>query len=37
VRGLALVERLGLGALIVDAEGRMVVSSGLLPRLRLNP
>jgi FAD:protein FMN transferase len=37
VRGLALVERLGLGALIVDAGGRMVVSSGLLPRLRLNP
>jgi FAD:protein FMN transferase len=37
VRGLALVERLGLGALIVDAEGRVTVSTVLRPRLRLNP
>ena len=35
VRGLALVERLGLGAVIVDAEGRVLVSSTLRHRLRL--
>ena len=37
VRGLALVEQLGLGALIVDAEGGITVSSHLRDRLRINP
>lgn len=37
VQGLALVERLGLGAVIVDSEGRVIVSTGLQPRVRLNP
>jgi len=37
VDGLALVERLGLGAVIVDAEGGISVSSRLRDRIRLNP
>ena len=35
-RGLALVERLGVGAVIVDAEGRVIVSTQLLQRLRMS-
>lgn len=37
VRGLALVERLGLGAVIVDAGGGVTVSSRLRNRVKLNP
>ena len=37
VRGLALVERLGLGAVIVDARGRVIVSSRLRDRVKLSP
>ena len=37
VHGLALVERLGLGAVIVDAEGGITVSSRLRDRVKLNP
>jgi len=37
VRGLALVERLGLGAVIVDAQGRVIVSSRLRDRVKLSP
>jgi thiamine biosynthesis lipoprotein len=36
-RGLALVERLGLGAVIVDAGGGVTVSSRLRNRVKLNP
>jgi thiamine biosynthesis lipoprotein len=34
-KGLALVERLGLGAVIVDATGRVTISSRLRDRVRL--
>jgi FAD:protein FMN transferase len=37
VNGLALVERLGFGAVIVDAQGGISVSSTLRTRVRLNP
>ena len=36
-RGLALIERLGFGAVIVDAQGRMLVSSRLRDRVKLIP
>ncbi len=35
VKGMALIERLGLGAVIVDVEGRITVSSRLRDRVRL--
>lgn len=37
VRGLALVERLGLGAVIVDAGGKVTVSARLRERVKLYP
>jgi hypothetical protein len=37
VRGLALVERLGLGAVIVDAQGMVIVSSRLHDRVQVSP
>ncbi|TAL12922.1 MAG: FAD:protein FMN transferase, partial [Nitrospirae bacterium] len=37
VKGMALIERLGFGAVIVDAEGRVTVSSRLRNRVKLNP
>lgn len=37
VHGLALVERLGLGAVIVDAEGGISISSRLRDRVKLAP
>jgi thiamine biosynthesis lipoprotein len=37
VRGMELVERLGVGAVIVDAEGRIMVSARLRDRVKLNP
>lgn len=37
VRGLELVERLGLGAVIVDAAGGITVSTHLRDRVKLNP
>jgi thiamine biosynthesis lipoprotein len=37
VDGLALVERLGLGAVIVDAEGGISISSRLRDRVKLTP
>jgi len=36
-RGMALVERLGLGAVIVDAQGMVIVSSRLRDRVTLSP
>src|SRR5881409_94595 len=36
-RGMALVERLGLGAVIVDARGMVIVSSRLRDRVTLSP
>ena len=36
-RGMALVERLGLGAVIVDAQGMVIVSSRLRGRVTLSP
>src|SRR6058998_3910780 len=36
-RGMALVERLGLGAVIVDAQGLVIVSSRLRDRVTLSP
>jgi thiamine biosynthesis lipoprotein len=35
VRGLALVERLGVGSVIVDLDGRVTISSRLRPRIRV--
>ena len=37
VRGMALVERLGLGAVIVDAQGMVLVSARLRDRVKLAP
>ena len=37
VRGMALVERLGLGAVIVDAQGMVIVSARLRDRVKLAP
>jgi thiamine biosynthesis lipoprotein len=37
VQGLALVERLGFGAVIVDAQGGISISSTLRTRVKLNP
>jgi thiamine biosynthesis lipoprotein len=37
VRGMALVERLGLGAVIVDAQGMVLVSSHLRDHVKLSP
>jgi thiamine biosynthesis lipoprotein len=37
VRGFALVERLGLGGVIVDAQGMVIVSSRLRDRVKLAP
>jgi FAD:protein FMN transferase len=37
VRGMALVERLGLGAVIVDAQGMVLVSSRLRDHVKLSP
>ena len=37
VKGMALIERLGFGAVIVDAAGRVTVSSRLRDRVRLAP
>ena len=37
VKGMALIERLGLGAMIVDAQGGISVSSRLRNRVKLNP
>ncbi|HXZ24967.1 MAG TPA: FAD:protein FMN transferase, partial [Nitrospiria bacterium] len=37
MKGMALIERLGFGAVIVDAEGVVTVSSTLRNRVRLNP
>ena len=37
VKGMALIERLGLGAVIVDAQGRITVSSRLRNRVQLHP
>src|SRR3989475_1272036 len=36
-RGMALVERLGLGAVIVNAQGMVIVSSRLRDRVTLSP
>jgi len=36
-RGMALVERLGLGAVIVDAQGMVIVSSRLRDHVTLSP
>ena len=37
VKGMALIERLGFGAVIVDAQGGVFVSSTLRNRVKLNP
>lgn len=37
VKGMALIERLGFGAVIVDAQGGIFVSSTLRNRVKLNP
>src|SRR6266508_1216217 len=37
VQGLALVERLGFGAVIVDAQGGISISSTIRTRVKLNP
>lgn len=37
VKGMALIERLGVGGVIVDAEGRVTVSSRLRERVKLSP
>jgi len=37
VKGMALIERLGVGGVIVDAEGRVTVSSRLRNRVQLTP
>ena len=37
VKGMALIERLGVGGVIVDAEGRVTVSSRLRHRVQLTP
>src|SRR5438270_4601009 len=37
VHGMALVERLGLGAVIVDAQGMVIVSARLRDRVKLAP
>jgi thiamine biosynthesis lipoprotein len=37
VKGMALIERLGLGAVIVDAAGVVTVSTRLRNRVKLNP
>jgi thiamine biosynthesis lipoprotein ApbE len=37
VKGLALVERLGFGAVIVDAGGGISISSTLRQRVKVNP
>jgi thiamine biosynthesis lipoprotein len=36
-KGLALVERLGIAAVIVDSQGRVTISSRLRNRIRLTP
>lgn len=37
VKGLALIERLGFGAMIVDAQGGIFISSRLRSRVKLSP
>ncbi|MDO8547540.1 MAG: FAD:protein FMN transferase [Nitrospirales bacterium] len=37
VKGMALIERLGFGAVIVDAQGGILVSSRLRSRVKLTP
>jgi thiamine biosynthesis lipoprotein len=37
VKGMALIERLGFGAVIVDAQGKISVSSTLRNRVKLTP
>ena len=37
VKGMALIERLGFGAVIVDAQGGILVSSRLRGRVKLTP
>jgi hypothetical protein len=37
VKGMALIERLGFGAVIVDAQGGTFISSRLRNRAKLNP
>jgi len=37
VKGMALIERLGFGAVIVDAQGEILVSSRLRSRVQMVP